>query len=161
MTENARSLHESVGFGLATEPFVDTADEAFFFPSDQHLRALEFMGHSLWTKSRLGVVTADHGCGKSLLITRLLKDLDERVTVACVQREHIGPREFLLEILRQYGFNLADDDKTDRRRLLERYLAHQAGTGRLCLLIVENAQSMHPSVLEEVRCLAAVEHDGV
>ena len=151
----------SSGFGLANEPFADTADEAFFFPSDQHLRALEFMGHSLWTKSRLGVVTADHGCGKSLLIKRLLKDLDERVTVATVQREHIGPREFLLEILRQFGFTLGDDDKTDRRRLLERFLAHQAGTGRLCLLIVENAQSMHPSVLEELRCLAAIEHDGV
>ncbi|MBM0105513.1 AAA family ATPase [Steroidobacter sp. S1-65] len=151
----------SIGFGLATEPFADTADEAFFFPSDQHLRALEFMGHSLWTRSRLGVVTADHGCGKSLLIKRLLKDLDERVTVASVQREHIGPREFLLEILRQFGFALGDDDKTDRRRLLERFLAHQAGTGRLCLLIVENAQSMHPSVLEELRCLAAIEHDGV
>ncbi|MBL8271124.1 AAA family ATPase [Steroidobacter sp.] len=151
----------STGFGLATEPFADTADDAFFFPSDQHLRALEFMGHSLWTKSRLGVVTAEHGCGKSLLIKRLLKELDERVTVASVQREHIGPREFLLEILRQFGFTLADEDKTDRRRLLERFLAHQAGTGRLCLVVVENAQSMHPSVLEELRCLAAVEHDGV
>lgn len=149
------------GFGLATEPFADTTEEAFFFPSDQHLRALEFMGHSLWTRSRLGVVTAEHGCGKSLLIKRLLKDLDERVIVATVQREHIGPREFLLEILRQFGFTLADDDKTDRRRLLERFLAHQSGTGRLCLLVVENAQSMHPSVLEELRCLAGIEHEGV
>jgi len=148
-------------FGLAAEPFADNASDAFFFPSDQHLRALEFMGHSLWTRSRLGVVTADDGCGKSLLIKRLLKNLDERVVVATVQREHIGPREFLLEILRQYGFNLGEDDKTDRRRLLERFLAHQAGAGRLCLLIVENAQNMHPSVLEELRCLAAVTHDGV
>ena len=32
--------------------------------------------------------------------------------------------------------------------------------GRVCVLIVENAQSMHPSVLEELRVLAAVEHDG-
>ena len=148
-------------FGLATDPFADTSADSFFFPSDQHLRALEFMGHSLWTKARLGVVTADQGCGKTLLIKRLLKDLDDRVVVAAVQREHIGPREFLLEILRQYGFNLSDDDKTDRRRLLERFLSHQAGAGRLCLLIVENPQNMHPSVLEELRCLAAVEHDGV
>ena len=40
------------------------------------------------------------------------------MNVATVQREHIGPREFLLEILRQFGFSLGDDDKTDRRRLL-------------------------------------------
>lgn len=119
------------------------------------------MGHLLWTRARLGVVTANHGCGKSLLIDRLLRDLDERIVVAAVARENIGPREFLLDVLRQYGFTLEDNDKTDRRRLLERFLHHQASMGRICLLVIENAQSMHPSVLEELRCLAAVEADGV
>jgi general secretion pathway protein A len=162
MTENsAPRSPASPGFGLRAEPFADTTDDSFFFPSDQHLRALEFMAHSLWTRARLGVVTADHGCGKSLLIRRLLKDLDERIVAAAVQREHTGPREFLLEILRQFGFSLEESDKSDRRRLLERFLAHQATTGRLCLLVVENPQSMHPSVLEELRCLAAVEFDGL
>lgn len=162
MTENspAAAARDPAGFGLLVEPFADCADDAFFFPSDQHLRALEFMGHALWTKVRLGVVTADHGCGKSFLIRRLLKDLDERVVAAAVQREQIGPREFLLEILRQFGIALEENDKTDRRRLLERFLSHQASKGRICLLIIENAQSMHPSVLEELRCLAAVEVDG-
>lgn len=147
-------------FGLAVEPFADTAEEAFFFPADQHLRALEFMGHTLWTRARLGVVTAEHGCGKSYLIRRLLKSVDERIIAAAVQHEHSGPREFLLDILRQFGFTLDDDDKSDRRRLLERFIAHHAGNGRLCLLIVENPQSMHPSVLEELRFLAALEVDG-
>jgi general secretion pathway protein A len=154
------SLPDPPAFGLRQEPFDDTADDAFFFPSDQHLRALEFMGHSLWTRARLGVVTADAGCGKSFLIRRLLKDLDERIVAAAVQREHIGPKEFLLEILRQFGFTLDENDKTDRRRLLERFLVHQAGMGRICLLVVENAQNMHPSVLEELRCLAAVQAEG-
>jgi len=148
-------------FELAGEPFADTAEDAFFFPSDQHLRALEFMGHALWTRARLGVVTADHGCGKSYLIRRLLRNLDERVIAAAVQREQIGPREFLLDILRQFGFTLEDDDKSDRRLLLGRFIGHHAGNGRLCLLIVENAQSMHPSVLEELRFLAALEVDGM
>lgn len=146
--------------GLQTAPFSDTPNDGFFFPSDQHLRALEFMGHSLWTRARLGVVIADHGCGKSYLIRRLIRQLDERIVAAAVQREQIAPREFLLDILRQFGIALDEHDKTDRRRLLERFLNHQASLGRVCLLIVENAQSMHPSVLEELRCLAAIEADG-
>jgi general secretion pathway protein A len=32
--------------------------------------------------------------------------------------------------------------------------------GRVCLLIIENPQSMSPAVLEELRCLAAVEAEG-
>ena len=99
------------------------------------------MGHSLWTNARLGVVTAEHGCGKSLLIRRLLNDLDERIVVAAVQRENIPAREFLLEILRQFGFALEETDKTDRRRCLERFMSHQASMGRMCLLIVENPQA--------------------
>jgi type II secretory pathway predicted ATPase ExeA len=161
MIENARSLDESVGFGPATPPFANTNDEAFFFPSDQHLRALEFMGHSLWTNARLGVVTADHGCGKSLLIRRMLNDLDERIVAAAIQRENMPARDFLLEILHQFGFALEETDKTDRRRCLERFMSHQASMGRICLLVVENPQAMHPSVLEELRMLAAAEVDGV
>src|SRR4030095_441561 len=161
MIENARSLDESVGFGLATAPFAATDDEAFFFPSDQHLRAVAFMGHSLWTNARLGVVTADHGCGKSLLIKRLLNDLDERIVAAAIQRENMPARDFLQEILRQFGFALEETDKTDRRRCLERFMSHHASMGRICLLVVENPQAMHPSVVEELRSLAAAEVDGV
>lgn len=147
-------------FALTRAPFADTTDDPFFFPSDQHVRALEFMGQLLWTRSRLGVVIATHGCGKSLLISRLLRNLDERIIAAAVSRENLGPREFLLEVLRQYGFALEEHDKTDRRRMLERFLNHQASMGRVCLLVVENAQQMHPSVLEELRYMAALEVEG-
>ncbi|HVF17723.1 MAG TPA: AAA family ATPase [Steroidobacteraceae bacterium] len=147
-------------FGLNDDPFAACENDASFFPSDQHLRALEFMGHALWTRARLGVVTAQHGCGKSLLISRFVRDLDDRVVVAAVSRETTSARDFLLEVLGQFGIAPESEDKTDRRRLAERFLTHQASKGRLCLLVVENAQSMHPSVLEELRVLAAVEHEG-
>jgi len=147
-------------FGLKGNPFGPCEHDATFFPSDQHLRALEFMGHSLWTRARLGVVTAQQGCGKSLLISRFIRDLDDRIIVASIGRETITARDFLLEVLGQFGISLSADDKTDRRRLAERFLTHQATTGRLCVLIVENPQGMHPLVLEELRSLAAIQHDG-
>src|SRR5690606_12066145 len=99
--------------------------------------------------------------GKSLLISRFMRDLDDRVIVAAVSRESITARDFLLEILAQFGIQLRSDDKIDRRPLAERFVSHQATTGRLCVLIVENAQSMHPSVLDELRALATLEHEGM
>jgi type II secretory pathway predicted ATPase ExeA len=148
-------------FGLSGNPFGACENDAFFFPSEQHVRALAYMGHALWTRTQLGVITAAHGCGKSLLVSRFIRDLDDRVVVAAVSRESISARDFLLEILGQFGIPLGADDKTDRRRLAERFLLHQATMGRLCVLVVENAQSMHPSVLEELRVLAAAEHEGM
>lgn len=157
---DAAPAPSAADLGLRSAPFVDCDDDAFFFPSDQHLQALEFLGHSLWTKARMGVVTAERGCGKSLLIRRLLRDLDERVVAAAVQREQLGPRELLLEILHQFGMPLAENDKTDRRKLLERFLTHQAAMNRICVLVVENPQSMSPAALEELRLLAALHVDG-
>lgn len=141
-------------------PFAPTLEEAFFFPSDQHLRAFDFLGHALWTTSRVAVVIADAGCGKTLLIHRLMRHLDDRYIAAAVHEERMKPNEFLRQVLLQYGIELEEEDRTDRRRLLERYIHHQAGLGRTCVLIVENAQSMHPLVLEELRCLAALEVAG-
>lgn len=147
-------------FGLNAEPFGVCESDPFFFPSDQHVRALEFMGHSLWTRTQVSVVTAQQGCGKSLLISRFVRDLDDRIVFATICRQSITARDFLIEVLGQFGIQLQVDAKTDRRRIAERFLAHQASIGRLCVLIIENAQSMHPSVLEELRILAAVEHEG-
>lgn len=150
----------SAPLDLERPAFDDTGEEAFFFPSDQHLRAFDFLGHALWTTSRVAVVIADNGCGKSLLIRRLMRHLDDRYIAAAVYQERLKPQEFLREVLVQYGIELEDGDRSDRRKLLERYVYHQAGLGRTCVLVVENAQSMHPLVLEELRTLAALEVGG-
>ena len=146
--------------GLTEPPFAELTSEAFFFPSEQHLRAMDFMRRVLCSRVSAGVITGAKGSGKSLLARRFIATLDDRLLVAHIQRHDLSPREFLLEILRQFGLALEKEDRTDRRLLLERYLMHQVGTGRICLLIVENAQAMHPAVLEELRYIAAIESYG-
>lgn len=142
-------------------PFADRRDdEPFFFPGEQYLRALEFMGAVLWTRAHVGVLTAEQGCGKSLLIRRFLAQLDDRVLYAEVHRQDLSAREFLDDILRQFGVELQESDRTDRRRLLERFLTHQLNLGRICLVIVENPQTMPPLVLDELKTLAEISVDG-
>jgi general secretion pathway protein A len=162
MSSSADPQQTPSDFGPVLErpPFASTTDEAFFFPSDQHLRALDFLGQVLWTTSRTAVVIAENGCGKSLLVQRLMSHLDDRYIAAAVHEEKLMPREFLRQVLRQYGIDLEEGDRSDLRRLLERYVHHHAGLGRTCVLVVENAQSMHPFVLEELRCLTALEVNG-
>lgn len=148
-------------FGLAVSPFADRRDdESFFFPGEQYLRALEFMGAVLWTRAHVGVLTAESGCGKSLLVRRFLASLDDRVLCAEVHRQDLTAREFLDDVLRQFGVVLDESDRTDRRRLLERFLNHQLNLGRLCLIIVENPQTMPPLVLDEIRALSEIAVDG-
>ena len=147
-------------WGLREPPFADLATDAFFFPSEQHVRALDFMRCILCSRTMVGVMTGDAGVGKSMLIRTLLAELDDRILVAHVQRADMEPRDFFNDILEQFGLLLGQDDRTDRRLLLSRYLTHQVGTGRICLLIIENAQRMKPAVLEELRLIGLLENDG-
>lgn len=146
--------------GLREPPFGENASDVFFFPSQQHLRALGFIGQILWSRANLGVITGERGIGKSFLIRRMLGDLDERVLAAHVQSTAKEPPEFLRDVLVQFGIELTESDRSDRRRLLTRFLSHQFGQNRLCLLVVEGVQSMRPAVLEELRALTELQIDG-
>jgi general secretion pathway protein A len=151
----------TIPFGLAAPPFTERRDDAaFFFPGEQYLRALEFLGATLWTRTQIGVISAEEGCGKTQVIRRFLAALDERVLYAEVRRPDLTAREFLDDVLHQFGVVLDESDRTDRRRLLERFLAHQMNLGRICLVVVENPQVMHPPVLDEIRALAEIAVDG-
>ena len=155
------SASVAIPFGLAAPPFTERRnDAAFFFPGEQYLRALEFLGATLWTRTQVGVITAEEGCGKSQVIRRFLAVLDERVLYAEVRRPDLTAREFLDDVLHQFGVVLDESDRTDRRRLLERFLAHQMNLGRICLVVVENPQVMHPLVLDEIKALAEIAVDG-
>lgn len=148
-------------WGLSAPPFSELAADQYFFPGEQYLRALDFMRRVLCSRVSAGVLTGERGVGKSLLVRSFLSSLDDRILVAHLQRTDMAPREFLLETLRQFGVDLDRDDRTDRRLLLGRYIAHQVSNGRICLLVIENAQSMQPLVLEELRHIASWEADGL
>jgi len=145
-------------FGLAREPFADNADAGLFYPGEQQLRALAFMRDFLWAKDNVAVLTAPRGCGKSVLIRRFLEELDERVFAAELHSPELDRRRFLKEMLSQYGLEL-DDDDADLRHLLRTFLQHQRSMGRVCLLVLENAQSMPAVVLDELTQLARLEFD--
>lgn len=148
-------------WGLDEPPFSELAADNYFFPGEQYLRALDFMRRVLCSRVSAGVLTGERGVGKSLLVRSFIASLDDRILVAHLQRTDLEPREFLLEVLRQFGVDLDREDRTDRRLLLERYVTHQVSNGRICLLIIENAQSMQPLVLEELRHVASWEADGM
>jgi type II secretory pathway predicted ATPase ExeA len=146
--------------GLREPPFAENVSDIYFFPGQQHLRALGFIGQLLWSRANLAVITGADGIGKSLLIRRLLSDLDDRVLLAHVQCDTADPQEFLREVLKQFGMELNGADKTDRRRLLSRFLTHQFNQNRLCLLAVEGVHALKPAVLEELRLIGEQAVEG-
>jgi general secretion pathway protein A len=148
------SAEELAVLGLSEPPFAEDVSDVYFFPSDQHLRALAFIGQLFWSRASVAVIAGETGIGKSLLLRRLQGDLDERVLLAHVRSDAADPQIFLSQVLEQFGIELAAGDRTDRRRLLQRFLVHQFSQNRLCVLAVEGVQALRPAVLEELRQIA-------
>ena len=63
-------------FKLSGKPFQLSPDARFFFPSNEHKRALSFLQYGLSQADGFIVVTGDVGTGKSTLVQALLSDLD-------------------------------------------------------------------------------------
>lgn len=145
--------------GKVRDAFVAGATLSPFFPSVQHRRALAFMGHVLWSRCNIGAVVAPQGGGKTLLMRRFVEELDERVLLAEVQRTDLDCRALLSEVLRQFGLTVTDAgvDVKGLLRILETFLQHQTAHGRFCLLLMEDAQRMHPSCLDGLIQLARIE----
>ena len=146
--------------GLREPPFAETVSDIYFFPSQQHLRALGFIGQLLWSRANLAAITGERGIGKSFLIRRLLSDLDDRVLLAHVQSMAADPNLFLRDVLAEFGIELSEDDRSDRRKLLARFLTHQYGQNRICAVVVDDVHLLRPAVLEELRLLAELAVDG-
>jgi hypothetical protein len=135
--------------------------EESIVPTLEQLRALEFMGSVLWSRNSFGVLYSEPGCRKTLLVRLFLEQLDERIARVHIDRCDFDSREFLRATLLQLGIAIETEDRTDLRRLLERYLEHRASLGRMAVLVVENAQRLRPQVLEELGQLAALKVGGV
>jgi len=45
--------------GLREPPFAENVSDIYFFPSQQHLRALGFIGQLLWSRTNLAAIIGE------------------------------------------------------------------------------------------------------
>jgi type II secretory pathway predicted ATPase ExeA len=63
-------------YGLATEPFENTPDPAFLFPSKSHGEVLASLRYGVDGATGFILITGDIGTGKTTIIRALLKEID-------------------------------------------------------------------------------------
>ena len=112
---------------------------------------------------RLGsvaLVTGEIGSGKTTVCRALLSKLDPETKVALILNTHLSKKELLTTILEDLGIEYASKSKTYLLKALNEYLIAQASLGVNVVLIIDEAQNLAPSVLEEVRMLSNLETES-
>lgn len=142
-------------YGLQARPFQLTPDPVFYFESLTHRKALSYLGYGLAQGEGFVVITGEVGSGKSTLVAYLMATIDpSRMTAANVVTSALDGEEIVHVVAQAFGLQVAGHDKASALGAIEAYLHEEARAGRRCLLIVDEAQNLSISALEELRMLS-------
>lgn len=144
-------------YGFKERPFNLTPDSRFFFASAKHEEALNCLLLAISEKSGFVVVTGEIGSGKTTVCRSLINRLDSTTKVALVLNTHLGKKELLTTLLEDLGIEYKSTSKTHLISALNKYLIKQASGEVNVVLIIDEAQNLTPSVMEEVRMLSNFE----
>jgi general secretion pathway protein A len=149
-------MYES-GFDLKEKPFSLTPDPEFLFLSESHQRALDHLVYGLESGEGFIVVTGDIGVGKTTVCRALLSRLPDRFATSLVVNPLLTEKELVRAILEDFGGAAPPGTKKDILDALNRFLLAEAERGKRPVLLVDEAQDLSPSLLEQVRLLSNLE----
>jgi type II secretory pathway predicted ATPase ExeA len=144
-------------FHLKAYPFQVAPDATFLYPSKAHARAKAYLDYAIWSLDGFVVITGEIGCGKTILLKKILTELPRSVTVAKVFQTQINEVEFLQLMLAEFGIKAFEAKKVQLLDTLNTFLLNQYQQKRQVVLIVDEAHNLDERVLEEIRLLSDFE----
>jgi len=156
-------------YGLKEQPFAITTDPRFFYLSTSHQRAFTELQSGLRRREGLLLLTGETGTGKTTLCRAVVESLGDRTFAAMVLNPYMAGAEIFRVILRDFGLvsheelrrgALATADTPRLLDMLEGFLVSLLPLSAHAVVIVDEAQSLSAQVLDQIRMLTALEHNG-
>jgi general secretion pathway protein A len=143
-------------FGLKEEPFSASPNPRFFYTSPLHHLAMQKTRYVVSAKKGLCVVFGDTGTGKTTLARLLYQRFvdDGFVTALLTNPAYPTPNQLLRTVMQEFEYpKFGRSYKASLDRLKEFLYQRAAEEGKTLVLIVDEAQTLKPSLLEFLRQL--------
>lgn len=145
-------------FNLREPPFNLTPDPRFLFLSAQHEEALTHLLYGIYERKGFIEITGEVGTGKTVLCRALLERLDKTVATALIFNSYLTKMELLQAIIDDFGLQ-PQETTTSKGYIdaLNEYLLGEFAAGRNAVVVIDEAQNLEASVLEQLRMLSNLE----
>jgi len=144
-------------YGFEESPFNLTPNSRFFFSSTKHTEALSTLLYAIQERKGFVVITGNIGSGKTTVCRTLINQLNATTKTAVITNTHIGGKDLLMSILDDLEVEYKPGSKSRLHAQLNEYLIAELRQNHNVVLIIDEAQNLKPSVLEEVRMLSNLE----
>jgi general secretion pathway protein A len=144
-------------YGLAEKPFNATPDPRFLYISAAHRDALAQLRYGVEERKGFIVLTGRVGTGKTTLLQVLRQRLNPQTAVSFVAHSTLSFDGILEYVLEDLGIAKGEQTRAQRLMALSRFLVDHERTGQTAVLILDEAQNLTPTTLEEIRLLSNFE----
>jgi putative secretion ATPase (PEP-CTERM system associated) len=144
-------------YRLRERPFALTPDPDYLYPSKMHSEALGYLRYGIETHAGFVMITGAIGSGKTTLLQTLLRNVDNRITVARVMNTLLDPRELIEAAMIDLGLEPAGMSKPAMLKAFGEFLVNERAAGRMVMLVIDEAQNLSLPALEEIRMLSNME----
>lgn len=148
-----------VFYGFSEKPFALRPDPAFLYLGKKHGTGLTMLQYGLANHTGITVLTGEIGCGKTTLVRRLLDEISDDIEVGLISNTHSSFGMLMQWVCAAFDLPSKARSKAALYDVFAQFLIEKYALGQRTVLIIDEAQNLDRSMLEELRLLTNINAD--
>jgi type II secretory pathway predicted ATPase ExeA len=144
-------------YQLTERPFNVTPDPKFLYLNARYREAIASLNYGITQRKGFITLIGEAGTGKTTLLKKLLEDLDSKTKSVFIFNTNVSFEEILEYIFAEFDLPVHNGKKLYMLQRLNAFLLEELRGGGNVALLIDEAQDLEFSVLEDLRLLSNLE----
>jgi general secretion pathway protein A len=144
-------------YQMTERPFNVTPDPKFLYLNARYREAIASLNYGITQRKGFITLIGEAGTGKTTLLKKILEDLDPKTRTVFIFNTNVTFEEILEYIFAEFDLPVLNGRKLYMLQRLNAFLLEELRKGGNVALLIDEAQDLEFSVLEDLRLLSNLE----